>query len=607
MKKIISLALLTTCIIGCNKNSESSSLNNTSSYLESNSVTSVYQPKEDDKVHLIILAGQSGGRGKALINDLSDEYKQPNSHVDIIADGLIMESLNNIPESFDDNVYFSSLEPGLGDYPTEFGPEIGIGETLASRYKKENNEYKSIIIKYTACGSTFTNHWYSESLYQDEEISQYLNIDQVRTTKNNEDVGPLTNNLYQLIDYTVEMLAMDGYEVIFDGATFIHGEQDAKFDDNMLIYEKALAYFIKDLRDYIGDNDLPFVITEALTNSAKYSNELRNIQSRVSNNVSNVTLIKTSDLYTNTFEPWHFGAQSNIVLGNRIAAELISHNDTRIVKSMDGEIIDVPFGVNVSLPQYVKASFTNNMAGYLKVNKYLTSYDCQKLGEQDVKFESNTGEGIVEYSIKVNVDENVTYVDGILNEYSNSKKNILPNNLGEIYVTKGSKGLYISSKINDSEIWTDGENWHKGDMGQKGNNDDLIIYLTDSTIENRYTICLSSANLLRVYDKGIGLSDTDYILENNNLYYNKKICDFNFHVTTYGISNDNSNKSEGMSMELYISYNDLKITDPNEIKLCFNYNNISFNSEKICENNYLVKNVGNEENIESYFNINELI
>ena len=62
-----------------------------------------------------------------------------------------------------------------------------------------------------------------------------------------------------------------------------------------------------------------------------------------------------------------------------------------------------------------------------------------------------------------------------------------------------------------------------------------------------------------------------------------------------------------MNLELFISYDDLGITNPDNIKLCFNYNNVSYDSAKTNQDNYLVKSNGNEENIASYFSISELI
>lgn len=564
-------------------------------------------PTEDNKIHLIVLAGQSGARGKALVNDLDDEDKEANIDVDILADGLPMGELGSIP-GIDTDLYIDQLEPGYGDFPSEFGPEIGMGQTMASRYPKFDAEYKSVIIKYTASGSTFTDHWYSTSAINDSEVAGYLNLDQATVTENGSETGPLTNNLYQLVDKAIADLTEMGYEVVVDGMAFVHGEQDAKFDENMAIYEKALTYFIKDFRSYFGDEDMPVAVTEALTNSAKHSNTLREIQSKVAASLENVALIETDDLTTNSFEPWHFGAESNNLLGNRIAAEIISYNDTRVVKSIDEEVIDVPYGVNVALPQYVKASFDNYYSGYLKVEEY-SSYDATRLGPQDVSFKAKTGEGLKEFTLKINVSDKVAYVDGILDEYQGAKKNLLPDGAGEVYVIKGDSGLYIAAKINDSELWTDGENWSRGDMGQKGNNDDFIVYLTDSTADKRTTICLSAANLLRIYNNGVGLDDSDITLEYNNQVFNKKIVDYQYHVVTSGSVNGGA--SGGMTLEIYVSYAELGISDPDSIKMCFNYNDISMSgSAKVAEDNYLTNGSasdGAEKSIESYFEINELI
>ena len=232
---------------------------------------------EKEKVHLMVLAGQSGARGKALVNDLSEEDKELNVDVDILADGLPMGELGDIP-GIDDSLYIDVLEPGYGDFPSEFGPEIGMGQTMASAYPKFDAEYKSVIVKYTASGSTFTDHWYSSSAINDTEVAAHLNLNQVNETSKGEQTGPLTNNLYQLVEKAIAELTDLGYDVVIDGMAFVHGEQDAKFDDNMAIYEKALTYFINDFRSYFNDADMPVVVTEALTNSAKYSNQLRAIQ-----------------------------------------------------------------------------------------------------------------------------------------------------------------------------------------------------------------------------------------------------------------------------------------------------------------------------------------
>lgn len=573
----------------------------------SSTPTTINVPPEDNKVHLIILTGQSGARGKAVNSDLLDEQKEINDEVDIMADGLTMPALSKIPETIPSRVKISELKPGYGDSGSEFGPELGMGETMRSRYLKDGDLRKSVIVKYTACGSTFTDHWYSESLLEDEELSSKLNLAQVRTNeKTQKQTGPLTNNLYQLIDATIQQLTNEGFESVIDGAVFLHGEQDAKFDVNMEIYEKALEYFIQDLRSYVDNETLPFVISEALTNSAKYSNRLREIQKTVANKVDNATFVSNEGLYTNTFEPWHFGAQSNMELGNRLAAEVISHYDYRKVKTFEDKTITVPQGVKVSLPKYIKATFENDMEGMIKI-AYTSDYDETKLGEQTVSFKATTVYGDFNGTLKVIVN-NEPYIDGQLTEYANMKKHTV-DGIGDIYVAQGKEGLYIAAKVNDNDLWTDGEAWSVGDMGQKGLNDDFRIFVASTDdAENRVTVCLSAANLLRVYEAGTTLEDKG--LEKKNLVYQDSLEDYRYRVTTKGLTNvEEGGVSNGFDLELYISYSDLGI-DPEDMFLCFDYNNITKTSgTKTATDHYFSKtNQANSElDIANYFSLTELI
>lgn len=603
MKKILPLSILSTITllaVSCGGNPSSQPVSD-----------SLPSCKEDNKVHLVILTGQSGARGKALKNDLTDEQKEKNEEVDILEDGLRMENLSKIPESPKDNE-IKALQPKFGDSDTEFGPEMGIGEALATRYQKDGEAYKSVIVKYTACGSTFTDHWYSTSALNDSSISSKLNLTQMRT--DDVSTGPLTSNLYQLIDNAIAQIEDAGYETVIDGAIFVHGEQDAKYDENMEIYESALKYFMKDLRTYVNNDELPFVITEALTNSAKYSNKLREIQKKVASEDENCSFVSTTDLYTNTFEPWHFGAESNYILGNRAASELISLNDSRKIKNVLTTSINVPLNAEVELPKYIEAEYENELTSLSKV-KYTSTYDNTTLGEKTVNYEVDTSCGVpYKGQLKVNVT-NDPYVDGIMNEYSSKKENKI-GDIGSIYVHKGDNGLYVSGTINDKDLWTDGEQWSSGDMGQATRNDDFRIYLTTGSVEDKYTICLSAANLLRVYGPNASFTESNAFI--NNLYYKKQVKDVKYHVTTKGLCNvPEGNASNGFDFELFIGYSDLGISNPDDIKLCFNYNNIS-NPENIAQDSttlrpstdiYLAKNTGSnpESNIDNYYSISELI
>lgn len=604
--KLIKLGLLcgvSMTLFGCNTTSNTDS---SSDSLIDSSSEEVVKPTEDDKIHLVLLTGQSGARGKALVSDLDDEEKALNYDVDIIADGLTMPSLSNIPETFSSNVKLTEVGPGFGDSASEFGPELGIAQTLASRYPKDGNSRKSVIVKYTACGSTFIADWFSKSLV-DSEFGDLLNYKQARTDGDGNVWGPLTNNFLQLVDYTISTLEDEGYEVVIDGCAFIHGEQDSKFDDNMTIFEEALRCYVNDVREYFDDEDMPFVITEALTNSGKYCNQLKEIQRKVAAEFDNCSFVTNEGLLSNTFEPWHFGKESNYVIGNRIAAELVAYNDTRVVSSFEDMEIKVPLNADVTLPKYAVATYENDYVGYSKI-KYTSTYDKTKLGKQEVTFEAS---GIQSVKGKLVVDvTNEVFVDGIMNEYSNAKA-ITLGDLGKIYVTKGTEGLYFSASINDKQVWTDGEEWKQNDMGQNGKNDDFRIYLTTSEASSRTTLCLSSANLLRIYVDGVSLSESS--LANKNQVYKKYVDGYYYRVNTKGIVNDSTVESGGVDFELFIPYYALGMDETDDIKVCFNYNNVDLdgNVKKATNNYYGSMGYSTENNLEeltsSYISISELI
>ena len=199
--KLLILAGLGISAVGCGNKNNSTSTPATSS----SSSAEVCTTEEDDKVHLILLAGQSGARGKALNSDLTEEEKEPNYDVDIIADGLMMPSLSNIPETINSNVDFNEVKGGFGDTSNEFGPELGIAQTLASRYPKDGEPRKSVIVKYTACGSTMIADWYTKSLTESENHADSLDYDQARTDDDGNIWGPLTWNFFQLVDHTLQV------------------------------------------------------------------------------------------------------------------------------------------------------------------------------------------------------------------------------------------------------------------------------------------------------------------------------------------------------------------------------------------------------------------
>lgn len=546
--KLLFVPLLTLSLIACGENTtqKPTETKSTEAHTEPNQ-TERPAPVEDDKVHIIVLAGQSGARGKAHNSDLSDEEKLPNPTVDIIQDGLPMPQLNRIPETVSGTL--TSVKPGFGDSASEFGPEIGMAKAMASRFPKEGKDRKSVIVKYTACGSTFTDHWYSKSLVDDDNLSVKLNMDQIREDKNGNPTGPLTNNLYQLVDKAIADLKEEGFESVIDGVVFCHGEQDAKYEDNMEIYGSALNYFMQDFRDYYNMPELPFVISEAQTNSARYSNKLREIQADAANGLTEY--LSTDDLYTNTFEPWHFSAESNILLGERMAESIIYQNDNRKIESFNlEESYRISLNHRENLPKYVEANFSNGTTGIVPIS-YPDGVDDKTLGTKEVKITSQTNWGVASATMNIVVDE-LPYVDGWTNDWTGKVNRI--NDKVSVGFETTDDGLYVRAEVRDSELWTDGEAWETGDMGQQGENDDFELRLTNTTAAESMSVFLSSANLLRIYDKGINV-----LTPRENMVYSKIVTGAQYHVRTTGEVNvpGGGKDCTGMTMELYLPYEEL--------------------------------------------------
>ena len=611
MKKISKNILLLTALfglVGCGPTSNPTTTDgDPTSTSDPTSLPSVEPIPEDNKVHIFILAGQSGARGKALASDLDRKETLENKEVQILADGYQMPALSNIAETPNQRVTYKNMSATFGDVGSEFGPELGLAKALTARYpRNDDGDYRSAIIKYTACGSTFYDHWYSESALEDSSLS--FNLEQVRTNeKLGKQVGPLTNNYYQLIDQGISYWEDSGFEVVVDGVIFSHGEQDAKFDENMAVYEKTLEYFIQDTRAYIGNPELPFIITEALTNSAKYSNELRAIQARVAEKTGSM-LLDSSDLYQNTFEPWHLGARSNVILGERAGAELIALKDNReIIEYNVEEEINVQVNTKLGLPNYLTAIFDNEYEAYVPVT-WDESFNPTEVGTYNVKATASYNTHVYEQEVEVNVVNN-PHVNGYIDDVQYGKETKVGDKVTVKFATT-DEGLYVAAKATDDDIWTDGEEWKQNDMGQMGKNDDLGIYITTGTAEDRFTVMLSSCDVLRVYKKGYDTTAIASNMPENNLHFKNQTPNFAHRTLTEGVVN--GGECSEIRWEMFISYEDLGIENAADLKVFARYSDISSENgtgtDKVEVKTYFEgSNASHEKDIANYIAINDLI
>ncbi len=143
----------------------------------------------------------------------------------------------------------------------------------------------------------------------------------------------------------------------------------------------------------------------------------------------------------------------------------------------------------------------------------------------------------------------------------------------------------------------------------------LEIFLTDTgDAKNRFTVAVSSAGLLRVYDQGVSLSNSDSVLASNNLYFHKLVSNFDYRVITRGTVN--GGVCTGLDFEVYIPFEDLGL-DGDALKLCFKYSNVTgtINGGVVTKTEtpeYLIassrsQSEAAEESIAHYFSLADLI
>lgn len=113
----------------------------------------------------------------------------------------------------------------------------------------------------------------------------------------------------------IKWVMNNGYEV--DAVIWHQGENDAL--GNTLNYSDLLRNFIQSLRDFTGNDKLPFIAGELLQSwvSANGTNAV-NIQNLISNLKNNIPYTYTvSSAGLTSFDPVHFDANAHIELGKR--------------------------------------------------------------------------------------------------------------------------------------------------------------------------------------------------------------------------------------------------------------------------------------------------
>lgn len=256
-------------------------------------------------VHIYLLGGQSNatGRGNAEAIPTDSPLYNAQSDVSFYYRRTLVGSTNNtLPEST-----IIDLAPGSGHgqtgtvYATEFGPELGIGRTLADAFPDQN----VMIVKGTHGGSNLYSQW--------------------------ADGGVRYHNFTTTVNAATQAVIDAGDTPILMGMFWVQGEADANSIES-INYEANLTDLISRVRaDFFGGDDAPFVFSQLSDNQydSLYANQnnVRQGQSAVNDSVINTSMVVTDDdsLFTvRSGDIIHFDANGQINLGNSLGQEMVA-------------------------------------------------------------------------------------------------------------------------------------------------------------------------------------------------------------------------------------------------------------------------------------------
>jgi len=273
--------------------------------------------------------GQSNSDGRALTNDLSIKFLQPQNDVPLYY------YLTGGAANGDGTLgTLTTLRPGISALGggTIFGPELTFGRTLADYYALTNgvstNTVMVAIIKYAHGGTSLVTNWVANG-----------------NSATNGD-GPDYVVFQKVVNAGLSRLAMayPSASIELDGMIWVQGESDIDAGANAsAAYGTNLVKFINDVRQTYATNqpcgtNLPFFLSRISINQTVYSNPsdpdypnyllLRAGQQFATTNLSNVFMINTDPAQFSTVTPWsspglHFDTQGQQSLGTALGRAVI--------------------------------------------------------------------------------------------------------------------------------------------------------------------------------------------------------------------------------------------------------------------------------------------
>ncbi len=244
---------------------------------------------QQDKVKVVLLAGQSNMAGSGNYDELSDSIQ---ARIMEIAPRIMLSQKRKFePLSY----YLAPAKSKKYNFEKFFGPELFIGLSLADAYP----ESEILLIK-TSMGGTalygaWNPNWSAEKAQMVEKEGE-------------KQKAKLFNEHITLVNENLDRLISEGKSYDIIGIAWMQGENDAAKEVSALSYEVNLKTLIQAYRDNFSLPELPFVFGQINSTYGRFKDGPRIVRegmAEVAKSTSNCIMLPTSTDRSWTDYPKH--------------------------------------------------------------------------------------------------------------------------------------------------------------------------------------------------------------------------------------------------------------------------------------------------------------
>ncbi|WP_281614880.1 sialate O-acetylesterase [Flammeovirga sp. SubArs3] len=266
---------------------------------------------QDDKIYIVLFAGQSNMAGRGQYQSLSQEDKQKVEEASKYI-SIINGEKQPVPLSY----------IRADKRQTNFGPELFAGILLHEKYP----DRKFFFIKEAKGGTSLYGAWNPEWSYEKAKIGE---IDDKRQQMK------LYSRHVETINKTLERIKSDGKIPVLMGMCWMQGEKDSRLETTATAYGENFQLLIKSYRQTFNHEKMPFIFGQIncppRTKFPDGTEVVRQQMAHIAKNDQNIFMINTSmnkdwDDFPKRGDNVHYNTQGQKKLGTAFGDMLIQNS-----------------------------------------------------------------------------------------------------------------------------------------------------------------------------------------------------------------------------------------------------------------------------------------